>query len=130
MFVKEPRSEEAIERLTDLKANLHVGWFSAFEFRNTIRALRFREVLRDEQVAAVLDSFDWWRNEGLLGVAQVSTARLAARAENLSRATTPQMGARGMDLLHIAFAIESSATVFLTYDERQARVARSVGLQT
>ena len=54
MFVNEPRSEHAIERLIALKANLSVGWFSAFEFRNTIRALRFREVLRDEEVAAVL----------------------------------------------------------------------------
>ncbi len=130
MFVNEPRSEDAIERLTSLEANLFVGWFSAFEFRNTVRRLGFRNVLRDEEVAAVIESFDEWRNDGRLTAAQVPTARLAARAESLSHKTTPQIGARGMDLLHVAFAIESSATIFLTYDQRQARVARSAGLQT
>ena len=130
MFVNEPRSEDAIERLTALEANLYVGWFSAFELRNTIRALRFREVLRDEEATAVLESFEAWRSDGRLAPAQVSTARLAAWAESLSHTTTPQIGARGMDLLHIAFAIELSAQVFLTYDQRQARVARRAGLQT
>jgi predicted nucleic acid-binding protein len=40
----------------------------------------------------------------------------------------PTLGVRTLDLLHIACAVELNADAFWTFDERQARLARAVGL--
>jgi predicted nucleic acid-binding protein len=39
-------------------------------------------------------------------------------------------GARALDILHVAVALELQAASFFTFDRRQARLARSEGLAT
>ena len=51
------------------------------------------------------------------------------RARLLSGTHTERNGARGLDLLHVAFALELECEVFLTSDERQGEVARAERLQ-
>lgn len=42
----------------------------------------------------------------------------------------PTLGTRTLDTLHVACAMEFGADQFLTFDERQAKLARAVGLRT
>ena len=42
----------------------------------------------------------------------------------------PSLGVRTLDTLHVACAIELKARKFWTFDERQARLAEAVGLDT
>jgi predicted nucleic acid-binding protein len=42
----------------------------------------------------------------------------------------PTLGVRTLDSLHIACALELKAQKFWTFDERQARLAEAVGLDT
>jgi predicted nucleic acid-binding protein len=51
------------------------------------------------------------------------------RAADLSREHTPQLGCRTLDVLHVACALELGAAAFLSFDERQRRLARRVGLK-
>lgn len=51
------------------------------------------------------------------------------RARQLSRAHTERLGARAIDLLHIAAALLLESEVFLTFDQRQADLAKVEGLQ-
>jgi predicted nucleic acid-binding protein len=51
------------------------------------------------------------------------------RAGELSRVWTPRLGARALDVLHVACALELGLRDFLTFDERQEELARSVGLK-
>ncbi len=51
------------------------------------------------------------------------------RATELGIAHTERLGARAIDLLHVASALALGSEVFLTTDERQARVARAEGLK-
>jgi predicted nucleic acid-binding protein len=51
------------------------------------------------------------------------------RAADLSREHTPRIGTRSLDVLHVASALELKARQFVTYDERQARLARTCGLK-
>ena len=49
---------------------------------------------------------------------------------NLTRRHTPALGFRTLDLLHVACAIELRADRFWTFDERQKKLAETVGLDT
>jgi len=42
----------------------------------------------------------------------------------------PQLGRRTLDLLHVACALEIGASAFLTFDKRQASLAKRAGLAT
>ncbi|MGA2674386.1 MAG: type II toxin-antitoxin system VapC family toxin [Terracidiphilus sp.] len=49
---------------------------------------------------------------------------------DLARRYGPTLGVRTVDSLHIACALELKAQRFWTFDERQARLAEAVGLDT
>lgn len=51
------------------------------------------------------------------------------RAADLSTAHTEQVGARAIDLLHVAAALTLESELFLTTDARQAQLAKSEGLK-
>lgn len=48
----------------------------------------------------------------------------------LSRIYTPQFGTRTIDTLHVAAALELKAERFWTFDDRQKKLAKAVGLKT
>ncbi|SPE58777.1 hypothetical protein SBV1_2830009 [Verrucomicrobia bacterium] len=50
------------------------------------------------------------------------------RARQLSTAQTERLGARAIDLLHVACALVLESEAFLTSDQRQAELAKSAGL--
>jgi predicted nucleic acid-binding protein len=50
------------------------------------------------------------------------------RAQLLSRRYTRQIGVRGMDVIHVAIALEVNAETFLTFDKNQAALAKRAGL--
>src|SRR5206468_769303 len=51
------------------------------------------------------------------------------RAVSLSTAHTQRLGARAIDLLHVASALALESELFLTTDERQAQLAKAEGLK-
>jgi hypothetical protein len=64
----------------------------------------------------------------LLDVALDSEA-ISGRALQLSSAHTERIGARAIDLLHVAGALLLESELFLTTDTRQAQLARSEGMK-
>jgi predicted nucleic acid-binding protein len=48
---------------------------------------------------------------------------------DLARRHGPKLGVRTLDSLHVACALEFKATRFWTFDDRQAKLARAVGLK-
>jgi predicted nucleic acid-binding protein len=48
----------------------------------------------------------------------------------LARRYGPKLGVRTLDSLHVACALELNADRFWTFDERQAKLAKSEGLKT
>ena len=51
------------------------------------------------------------------------------QARRLSTAHTDRLGARAIDLLHVACALLLEAEVFLTFDQRQSALAKGEGLR-
>jgi predicted nucleic acid-binding protein len=57
-------------------------------------------------------------------------AAMVERAQALAGKHTGRLGVRSLDILHVAVALELQAEAFLTFDRRQARLARAEGLPT
>jgi hypothetical protein len=81
-----------------------------------------------------------FRREITAAQARISSARfvealhalptqLFDRATALSRKTTATLGTRTIDLLHVAAALELGAQYLYSFDERQRKPARMVGLK-
>jgi predicted nucleic acid-binding protein len=51
------------------------------------------------------------------------------RAGQLSRTTTARLGSRSADLLHVAAALELTADYLYSFDQKQRKLARAVGLK-
>jgi predicted nucleic acid-binding protein len=50
-------------------------------------------------------------------------------AERLSAAHSEKLGTRSLDILHVASALVLGSVSFLTFDRRQAALARVAGLK-
>jgi len=65
---------------------------------------------------------------GVLELTPCDWPAVHAEAERLSARYTNEGGYRSRDVLHVATAVMADATVFLTFDESQARLASAEGL--
>jgi predicted nucleic acid-binding protein len=65
----------------------------------------------------------------VLQPASVSWPQAFAIAIDLSRRHTPRLGTRSLDLLHLGLARSLDSDRLLTFDPRQARLARAAGLR-
>jgi predicted nucleic acid-binding protein len=100
---------------------------TSFELSNALEGCRFRREISQEDVDRVLDAFDRDVASGVFTIHSFPP-EIFARATALSRDHTSRLGTRGLDILHIAAAILLGASVFYTFDQRQARLARAAGL--
>lgn len=66
---------------------------------------------------------------GTLQAAPVLWDEVFTRAEGLSAAHTAGIGARAMDILHVAAAMALGIKEFLTFDVRQKALAAAAGLK-
>jgi predicted nucleic acid-binding protein len=80
-------------------------------------------------LADSLASMDEDFAEGRYQLADLLWRSALNRAAELSRTHTPILGTRTLDVLHVACALELGLRRFLTFDERQQRLARAVGLR-
>ena len=99
----------------------------AFHQRRSISSDERQHVARERDAAfARLERFMSRRT--LLDVTLDMDAAIA-RAAKLSTAHTERLGARAIDLLHVASALTLESEQFLTTDIRQAQLAKAEGLK-
>lgn len=59
----------------------------------------------------------------------ISAEKVLKQAADLSQEHTPKLGTRTLDVLHVAAALVLGCRNFVTYDDRQAALARAVKLR-
>lgn len=129
LYVLEPNSDRAIEAVTGLGAVPYTQ-LHAFELRNALRAMEGRRAISAEQRRAALDAVDEDVAAGRLLAVRPPWPEIFSRAEHLSRDHAAATLARSLDILHVACALVQEASVFLTGDERQHRLADLAGLES
>lgn len=102
--------------------------FGESEFVNSVELRVFRKEISAAQAERSLQDFQKDLNAGLFLVGRPVPADTYERAQLLSRRYTRQIGVRGMDVIHVAIALEVNAEAFLTFDKNQANLATRAGL--
>ena len=95
------------------------------EVRNAIRSL----VSETEARSSIHSIEDDLRGKTLVEHRALDWTDCLRRAEELSRDFNAAIGASSPDLFHVACAVEWGFTEFLTFDERQTRLAKAAGLR-
>lgn len=102
---------------------------SLLEIRNALNIAIARDEIGMAERDAVMAEIDRQISTGFFQMAQVSQAAIYARAEELSDRHTPARFTRSLDLMHVAAALLCKASIFLSTDARQKKVAEAEGLK-
>jgi len=86
------------------------------DMKSLERSLAFRQIEEDLR-------------DGLLIHTPVQWTDVFRRADELSEKHAATEGQRTMDLLHVAAALELGASIFLSFDRRQCKLAKATGLK-
>lgn len=128
LYVEEVHSAEADRRM----ANGPSVWLTPLNHAELAHAFHFqvfRERISEERAREVWQQFDrdcqrgFWTFVHIPDEAWDTSIRVARRY-------VATLGIRTLDSLHVACALELQAEKFWTFDERQAKLAEAVGLDT
>lgn len=128
LYVREEGSEFVEQRIRLQDEPLPVADLLQAEFVNALRLKVYWEELDAPTVEHLITLFDDRVVRGQYFVATVDRIRLLQDARDLSD-HTPSIGCRTLDILHVASALQLEPTEFITFDSRQAEVARRAGLE-
>lgn len=104
-------------------------WLHELEFRNAIRLQCFREQITEVDVHVILEKQAMGLESGVYIQTFLPMAEVSRYAEQLSATHSSTLGNRSLDILHVAQALILRTQTFLTFDKRQAELARAAGLR-
>ncbi|HUF61473.1 MAG TPA: type II toxin-antitoxin system VapC family toxin [Verrucomicrobiales bacterium] len=99
----------------------------AFHQRRSVTSGERRHIARERDAA--LARLEHLVARGALLDVTLDMDAAIQRAADLSSAHTERLGARAIDLLHVASALTLESELFLTTDERQTQLAKAEGLK-
>jgi len=114
-------------KISDALAVTHHG---RVEIINAICRAAFVGHLTEDAAREALADFAADFAVGRLRQAEILWRAALNRAAELGQKHTPKLGTRSLDVLHVACALELKSRYFLTFDERQQKLATVVGLKT
>ena len=129
LYIHEPASAAMSAWRSRTKGALPVTPHGRLEIVNGICLAGFRKIISAEALSDAIVSFDEDLAEGRYVDADILWRATLRRARDLSRAHTPVLGCRTLDVLHVATAIELGLRYFVTFDSRQGQLAKAAGLK-
>lgn len=129
VYSPEAGSTKALSLMQRLREPLPFTPFHRHELRNGIRLRVFRKEITVEQRKAAFREIDSDLEENVLAHTTIPWTDTFRRTEDLAASHTETLGVRSFDLLHVGLALELGATEFLTFDARQAALAKAAGLK-
>lgn len=129
LYLHQAGSREMVAWRRRVNGALPVTHHGRTEVINAIASALFRDEISPSECELAYDYFDADFTNGLLARADVLWRAALNRAAALSRTHTPTLGTRASDVLHVACALELGTRQFLTFDERQGKLAAAVGMK-
>jgi predicted nucleic acid-binding protein len=129
LYIHEPASAAMSAWRSRTKGALPVTPHGRLEIVNGICLAGFRKIISAEALSDAIVSFDEDLAEGRYVDADILWRATLRRARELSRAHTPALGCRTLDVLHVATAVELGLRYFVTFDSRQGQLAKAAGLK-
>lgn len=128
LYVREEGSERVQGIVNAQDDPLPVWHLLEAEFHNALRLHVFWESLAIDQAERLWDKFCERRNAGFYFTPAVDWGALLETCHRLG-ASTPHLGCRTMDLLHVACCMQLGIQTLVTFDRRQSAMARHAGLR-
>lgn len=134
-YLKQSNSAGAAAYAATMKEPLHITALLRYEFRQSVRFQVWRrsgnprEGVAQADAEAALNQFEADLASGVAVFAPGNLLEVLRRAEELSKSHTIADGHRSFDILHVATALVLEAEKFLTFDERQRKLAQAEGLK-
>ena len=129
LYVHDQRSRAFCAWIARLRGALPLTLHGKAEVVNSIELAVFRQDITVAMAEGALADLASDLKDGRLAMADLPWRRALDRAAELSRIYTPSLRTRTLDVLHVASALELGSRAFVTYDERQAALAKAVSLQ-
>ena len=129
LYLHDDRSARFCAWRRRLGGCLPVTRFGRAEFVNSVQLAVHRKEIDERLAAAAIADFDADVCEGRLAIVDVLWRRTLDLAAELSTQHTAALGTRTLDVLHVATAVTLEARRFVSYDDRQATMAKAVGLR-
>jgi predicted nucleic acid-binding protein len=128
LYVPDANASAALASVRSLRFPLVLTPLGELEFANSLALRVFREEMTAAQAASVLAHF---KQDIAAGILRLGPFPLAVfeQATHLSQKYSAHLGTRTLDLLHVTAALSLGARRFYTFDRKQARLARLLGLR-
>ncbi|MFT4176281.1 MAG: type II toxin-antitoxin system VapC family toxin [Luteolibacter sp.] len=127
LYIREPGSEQVQAAISSQSLPLPIWELQEAELLNALRLKVFRQEITDAQAETQITLFHARRKKGLYLFPELDRQSLMETFRQLSRETS-KLDCRTLDILHVACAVEISATGFLGFDQRQNALAAQAGL--
>jgi predicted nucleic acid-binding protein len=133
-YLKQTNSRLAAAHAGTMKEPLHTTELLRYEFRQSLRFQVWRRAANPRQGISQMDAdaaFTQLEADLLGGVAVMAPCDLLEvlrRADDLSKRHTIAEGCRSFDILHVATALHLGAKEFLSFDDKQRKLAAAEGL--
>ena len=129
IYLTQSGSPKALAYMRDLRDPLPFTPLHRHELRNALRLAVFRDEIDAARRKLAFQDIESDLEDGILAHAPIPWTDAFRDAERLGAAHTEVMGVRAIDLLHAGIALKFGATEFLTFDTRQAALAKAAGLK-
>jgi predicted nucleic acid-binding protein len=129
LYAPDAKSVEVSRLMQRVELPMLLTRFGELELENALHLRVFRKQalpyeLREARAAIRADV-----GNGVLVMTPLPDA-IYLDSKRLASAWTAKLGTRTLDIIHVASALALKADLFYTFDERQAKLARAVGLRT
>ncbi len=129
LYAPEPDSASVNAYVRGLKEPLPFSHLHELEVKNALRLKVFRKEAPSRHVLKSIRAIDKDLGLQILKRPDLDWADVFRKADELSKRFLSRSGSRSLDLLHVASCLLLPSRDFLTFDDRQARVARKAGLR-
>lgn len=123
------RHDDANDFLAKARCSLAFTPLHRIEVRNALRNATASGHLTAVDCRLAFRQIDEDLRDELLVHTPVAWTDVFRRADELGEQHAAKDGQRTIDLLHVALALESGAKTFLSFDARQRKLAKAVGLK-
>ncbi|HWY56522.1 MAG TPA: type II toxin-antitoxin system VapC family toxin [Terriglobales bacterium] len=128
LYSPDANSLAAARTMQASRGDRFVSVFGELEVMNAMGLRVFRKEISAIQAQSSLNDFEKDLRAGVFQLKPLPE-QVFERARQLPRQTTPKLGTRTADLLHVATALELSADYLYTFDQQQRKLAQSVRLK-
>jgi predicted nucleic acid-binding protein len=129
IYLTQSDSQKALVFMRDFRDPLPYTPLHRHELRNALRLAVFRGEIDPARRKAAFEDVESDLADGILAHVPVPWTNAFRESDQLGATHTEALGVRGMDLLHAGIALALGAKEFLTFDTRQAALAKAAGFK-